>query len=345
MQAPKQGVLNQASVFDYTKINFWTIKIDGSDPIKLTESNLSACRSSLLWSPTGNQLVYVEDGRVFVINGDGTGKRIIADLSGKGIITTYPNLPRAIWLPDGRRIAVYGLTRIPEGAGDEGSPELLIFNLEGELLNTYSKGILPQWWVEPDDTIYYTEATNGIGLYALWQSKIDGSNRKLISGTASLSLANNRSMDKEAIYGASSFAFSKDGKMIATVRDEWYSMGKTTSPLWIMNINSGETYPVNLPGQISSQLKSIQNLSSNSRDITSIRTVKWLPDNQHLVLQIYTTGFGSAVGLGTDRSELYSIKVDGTELRVLDSSSPTINKAPYVIKDHEISTGVELLPY
>jgi len=71
----------------------WVIRPDGSDPIQLTREG----GESPAWSPTGEAIAFIHNGRVYLINADGSGRRALSSDDEPG--NTIPVLS---WSPDGR---------------------------------------------------------------------------------------------------------------------------------------------------------------------------------------------------------------------------------------------------
>lgn len=349
-ETAKQSVLNQTSEYDDTKVDLWSMKVDGTNPVKLTGSNISVHRSSLAWSPLGNQLLYLEDGKIIIINYDGTNRKVVTDLNSiSDLVELYPYIPTAIWSPDGTKIMVTAFAKkdiFPHESNDYFT-QILLYNLNGSLITRNSDSIFNLSYWAPNNKLYFVDGTNGIGGYGLESINLDGTNKTLIAGASTDMMFNNKGTNnlpseitQSAIYGsAGSIYVSKDGKMIATNRHEWFFEKKTTSPLWIMNIDGSGSHPVNLPDEVLNALASTPKKTVGG----SIANIKWLPDNEHLIFSIQNGGFDAADGLNSDQYTLYSIKIDGSDLKILDSTHAVINKPPYIIKDDEISTGVESL--
>lgn len=153
---------------------------------------------------------------------------------------------------------------------DKKTDKVRIVDLSGPI--TASKGPI-KWAV--NGKIYFTHSTNGIGIYALWSSNIDGTESKLISGKSDLD-DQKKNLTNEAIYGASSFDVSPDGKLIITLRSDLASPKK---PFWVMNADGTNSRPITLQTQL-----------------TNISDIEWEDDN-------YTFTFTASDGEETSEYE------------------------------------------
>jgi len=81
-------------------VDIFTAEADGSGLHQLTSNPGIAL--SPAWSPDGRTIAYATGrGRLFVMNADGRGKRLLTHMNG----TKYPEPGDLSWSPDGRRVA------------------------------------------------------------------------------------------------------------------------------------------------------------------------------------------------------------------------------------------------
>ena len=309
------------SASNFTGINIWVIDIRTGKSIKLTESNLTAHRTSLSWSPDGKTILYDEDGKVILVNPDGTNVKVLVNLSNiSGTVSvdkqSNSELDYAKWSPDGSEIAAQVYTRAPSGEGDGGNYELLLYDLNGKLLNEYPNVQL-SYWSKLDNRLYHAYSTNGLGIYNLWSEAIDGTNQKLISGEMTLGGKSEPSTNS-AIFGASEISISPDGKTVATIKDLDFNQ-KTNmmdTEIWLMNIDGTNSH------------KLIQ-----VTPVEGINSLEWTPDGSKILLRV----------LGNSMAGLYSINPDGSNLTVIDPyhSYTRSSVAILSIKEDEFSTGVK----
>lgn len=326
----------QEGTFNGTGLNIMSMKSDGSDPVMITDSNLSAYRDSLNWSPTGEWLLYKENSRIILSDPIGSVKKTLIDL------TTLPGIAisvaNPIWSPDGSKVAVTIMTEDDlenikeDGLGErQGAPiftQILLFDLNGNLLNKYNNALNFLTYWSPDNRLYFTEGANDNFAYGLESINLDGSNPEHIAGLefdkttgyfVDSPLDDNTS--SSAVYKAMKpFAFSKDGKMIAMLKQNDFDT-KTqsiSSTIWVMSTDGRNSHPLTL-----------------SEKVNGITKINWLPDNQHIVFSTNTDN---------DTTEgLYAIDIANTEVTVIDQPHPAYTSAPFILKNSEFSTGVESL--
>ncbi|HSW96961.1 MAG TPA: hypothetical protein VLF89_03980 [Candidatus Saccharimonadales bacterium] len=142
---------------------------------------------------------------------------------------------------------------------DKSTNRTLTYHLTGPI--TYAKDG-PIYWSPVDNRIYFTHGTNGIGIYALWSSEVDGIDAKLVSGKTDEG-GYTHALVNSAIYGAEALDYSPNGKMIITVRPEYVSNNQ--SVLWVMSYDGTNSRPIPLQGHY--------------KNITS---VKWQLDGKHV---------------------------------------------------------------
>ncbi len=314
-QEVKSSVFKQTGQFDGKGVNIWTINIDGSNPHKLTDTNLTVSRTNLAWSPNGKQLLFDESGKIMTVNGDGSGKKLVIDLK------TVPDIPdtadvnyfrKVIWSPDSNKIAIFTYTKKDPPIPGEGTPNystVFVYDLNGSLKASYPAAKLqsvqfPYYW-SPDNSFYYILGGNGIGNYALWKTKIDGSNPTFLAGNKDTNQSIKESTDllQSAIYGGNPAAFSADGKQIATVKQ-----------------SIGGIWTINSDGTNSQNIFPLQEVRAGS--------LAWTPDNNYLILSV------------SDKNSisLYSLNLLTKTFSLLDAGSFTPTP-PYILYDDEFSTG------
>ena len=86
-----EGYVEQSDSFE-----IYIMDLDGSNVLQLTTNDL--LDKSPTWSPNGQQLAYVSDNELHLINSDGSNPRRITD---KNEFT----IRSPVWLPDGQQIA------------------------------------------------------------------------------------------------------------------------------------------------------------------------------------------------------------------------------------------------
>ncbi len=333
----KQSVLSQTISWDDTGVNIWSIKVDGTNPVKLTDSNPAAHRKYLTWNIVGNQVLYDEDGKIMIVNQDGSNKRTVIDLN---TISDFAPT-QVISAPDGY-FAVTGLTKEeaaqPCGDGCPSFTQIVEFDGNGKIVGRYQNTIrLLRYWSPINNKLYFVDATNGIGGYGLESINVDGTNRTLVAGyspQSNYSHANlpPSSVTDSAIYSSNGeIAVSKKGKTIATIRGGCIGVTKnncTPITIWLMSIDGSNSRSITLPDSI----------------VGMPEEVKWMSDSQHLIFRTQHVNPGTIQHPGTWEEGIYSIKSDGSDLKVLDTPHVAdFPKAPYIINDDEFSTGVESL--
>lgn len=124
------------ATYDERVNGIYTVDADGGTPrLVLAVRPHGNLFSSPAFSPDGTQIAYLvldEAGPLRVVNADGTGVQVLADVCG-----VYPSLGGPAWSPDGTRIAFNcdrthmwvvgaddsGLTRMPNGRNPYWSPD------------------------------------------------------------------------------------------------------------------------------------------------------------------------------------------------------------------------------
>lgn len=293
-----KSTLNQDSGQFGTGINIWVIKTDGTHAVQLTDSDLKATRSALSWSPDGSTIMYNDDGKIITVLADGSMKKTIIDLS--TLSKPYVNDKDAIvldtpeWSQDGTQIAVQAYTRLPQGEGDNGETSILLFDLQGNIIDQYANSNLGIF-LSKNNTIYQIDSAT-IGIYGLWSKNIDGSGIKLISGgidsiPQSMQV---KKLEKSAIYRSDMLNFSNDGTLISFVKTP---SGQTVSEdtIWTMLANGTNAHPII---KIPSSMKQMKNCSE-----LSVWEIQWAPDDNHLVVTLRGSSgkgnFGNCTGIYT----------------------------------------------
>lgn len=115
----------------------WVIRPDGTDPIQLTREG----GESPAWSPTGETVAFIHNGRVYLVNADGSGRRALSSDDEPG--NTIPVLS---WSPDGRWLLYAHLA-----PGGEPNPRVVL--LTGVTLETpvaATPGSVGRWRLRGD---------------------------------------------------------------------------------------------------------------------------------------------------------------------------------------------------
>ena len=232
--------------------------------VPITKINNSSSAYKLIWSPNSKMLAVSSSVETFIINTDGSQKRKVAITNGS-----------ILWSPDSQQIAVY----YPKNLyiGGEGDPTIntvTVFTKGGVKVTSYSlSGNITYgggaYWSPVDKRIYFVQDGNGIGIFALWSSNLDGTDQKELVGLVGNAVEKqDPTLFKSAIVGASNIDFSPDGKTILTSRQPYYVNGQ--SLIWTMNYDGTNSQP-------------IQALSSYK----NVSYVKWLPDGKHFTFEVY----------------------------------------------------------
>jgi TolB protein len=174
------------------EVDIYTIASDGTELQQLTQT--SGYDGDAAWSPDGTKIAFVHwkggGHRVYVMDADGSNRRILADPSGAEVVAP-------VWSPDGSTIAFQlyeggdwdillvgvdssELTRVTDDRGDETEPE---WSPDGKLIAYYSSevpsserdnsGTFDVFVIEPDGSgkKRLTERAEALGAGLSWQSR------------------------------------------------------------------------------------------------------------------------------------------------------------------------------
>ena len=145
---------------------------DGRERRKLTAEEGEI--KSVAWSPTGKQILFTQNGALWIVNPDGSGLRKIAD-----VITDYLGRPYAAqpaWSPDGSRVAF-----VAPGVGPDHRPDIFIINADGSdlfnLTNHPAEDYQPSW--SPDGR-WVAFVSTRLGYQGIYTIGVDGSSQAQI---------------------------------------------------------------------------------------------------------------------------------------------------------------------
>lgn len=181
--------------------------------------------------------------------------------------------------PDKTKIATYYNSSPEMGEGtpsfnkvdllDKTTEKTATYKLSGAI--TYALDRL--FWSPLDNRIYFVNATNGLGIYGFWSVNPDGTDAKLISGELQPGDKDYQTTwNNSGIFGASTYNFSPDGKMIATIK----STSTEKQTIWIMNYDGTGSREIAIQG-------TYENLNK----------VAWESDGQHLVFTDWHGSYGT----------------------------------------------------
>lgn len=167
----------------------------------------------------------------------------------QGHILNHQNGETTLISPDGNQTATFILNHAV-GEGEPWFTDISVFNNVTKKSVTYHiTGPLLQanniFWSPVDNKLYFTHSTNGVGIYALWSSNIDGTNALLISGnTDNVPYKSDAVLENSPMYGATDVKFSKDGKTIVTTRQKDYINGNFNPSYWEMNYDGSNAHTI-----------------------------------------------------------------------------------------------------
>ncbi len=157
--------------------DLWTIDLDGTGLTQLTQS--PKWDELPTWSPDGGRIAFLREGGVYVVNADGSGVAVVADLP-----NVDPFQPQ--WSPDG--------TQLSFEANNGHDYDIYLVNADGSgLTATADDPNLDENWPvwSPDGTLIAFGATNNLtglndgtwDLYVMWP---DGTHVQRLTNGAGL---------------------------------------------------------------------------------------------------------------------------------------------------------------
>jgi TolB protein len=157
------------------KSAIWKMRADGSHKTRLTPASLSDVPD---WSPDGRRIAYAEQGRIWVMNADGTGRHAVTK-------TVYGVDWAPSWSRDGRRIA-YESNRATSPVNP--TNEIWLMNADGSnerrLTHNNLQDGQPTW--SPDGNwIGFTSQLPYPGTMHIWVMHPSGKNLHRVSSASS----------------------------------------------------------------------------------------------------------------------------------------------------------------
>jgi len=155
--------------------DLWTIRPDGTSITQLTQS--TGWDELPVWSPDGSRIAFLREHAIYVVNDDGTGLAVVADIKG-----VYPFQPQ--WSPDGTMLVFEA--EMPVSPGSEATDErnFDIFRVNGDgtgLIDlTPTTDLTENYpiWSPDGSTIAYATSDvltgNNTGTYDLYTMRPDG---------------------------------------------------------------------------------------------------------------------------------------------------------------------------
>jgi TolB protein len=145
------------------------MKRDGMDRVRLTQQE--GMIYAVAWSPTGEQILFEQNGAIWTIHPDGSGLFKVADAPIEYYWRPYKAQP--VWSPDGRRIAFAA-----PGVGEEQNADIFVVNADGtglvNLTQDPSYDFQPAW--SPDgQRIAFMTTRHGQRDSAIYVINTDGS--------------------------------------------------------------------------------------------------------------------------------------------------------------------------
>ncbi|MFQ6059616.1 MAG: TolB family protein, partial [Anaerolineae bacterium] len=129
--------------------DIWVISTDGTNPIQLTQTGpgQSVLRGVPSWSPDGTQLAFNEDGRLVVMNADGTGRQVLSE---RAALTGAPTATMVHWSPTGEQI----LYAVESGAD---LPSLALLDVSTGQERALDKELVISYgWMPNGQQVWYT---------------------------------------------------------------------------------------------------------------------------------------------------------------------------------------------
>ena len=134
--------------------------LDGTGASRLTQDE--EFNTHPAWSPEGEEIAFIADGKLTVMRADGTGRRVLAPLV--EVVNAAP-----VWSPDGGRIAFVG-----EPQDAEHRVVYMVRTVGTELTNLGPTASVPAW--SPDGSriaFLMPEDDGNVGLYTLDSDGVD----------------------------------------------------------------------------------------------------------------------------------------------------------------------------
>jgi TolB protein len=246
------------------------------------------------WSPDGRKIAYVGDGKIYVMNADGSGKRRLTPT--RNAAPGFRPDSRPAWSPDGRKIAFETLRNAGRFACSDGHPsagcnwEIYVMNADGsgQRRLTRDPGLDRGATWSPDGrqllfnrAVYRASGKRGAvrGVSGLWIMNADGSGQRRLAAATGTA------------------AWSPDGRMIALSRGSG---------------NARDVYVINVDGRGQRRLT-----HSPGMDLDPT----WSPDGRKIA---FVSRRERCPGVADDRlayvcgnAEIYVMNADGTGQRNL----------------------------
>lgn len=143
---------------DAAGLDIWAVDPDGAHLRRLTTSHRAA---EPAFSPDGSRIAYVDEGGIWVMGRNGTGKRFVAALADPAVES------RPAWSPDGKQLAFASYDTLYVAPSSGGSARRI------------AAGTNPAW--SPDGRrIAFIDTQKGIPA-RIWVAAVDGSGARAIT--------------------------------------------------------------------------------------------------------------------------------------------------------------------